>query len=328
MKPVSIYAIVGKSRLLRNDELDRLLRGLADRTDALGPARFDGARAELSQVLDEVRTFSLTGDLRVVIVDEADAFISAHRAALERYASAPADTGIMILMCGSLPKNTRLYRIVAEVGVVVACESPKGRAVIGWLVRRAERKYGKRLGRVAAELLYEHLGDMIGALDAELEKLRTFVGQRDEIAPEDVEAATGRHRQEKIFAVTDAISDRDAAAGLAHWEQVLATDAAAPGRAVAGLAWGVRRLLEARRDWEAGTSLRVLAGRMYTDPDVLRRRLDRVSVEQLEVQQRDLLAADLALKTGASEIGAAMEKFIIKHSAGDPATKGSNREEL
>ena len=98
-----------------------------------------------------------------------------------------------------------------------------------------------------------------------------------------------------------------------------ATDPAAPARSIAGLAWGVRRLLKARRDWEGGTSINELARRMYADPKVLRRRLERVTTPQLEAQQRDLLAADLAVKTGASTVNLAVERFIVTHSAGEPA---------
>jgi hypothetical protein len=43
-----------------------------------------------------------------------------------------------------------------------------------------------------------------------------------------------------------------------------------------------------------------------------------VTIEELEAQQRDLLAADLAVKTGASTVDLAVEKFIVKHS-----TRGS-----
>ena len=54
---------------------------------------------------------------------------------------------------------------------------------------------------------------------------------------------------------------------------------------------------------------------MFTDPATLRRRLERVTADQLEAQLRDLLAADLAVKTGASTVGTAVEKFIVKYAA-------------
>jgi DNA polymerase-3 subunit delta len=315
-----VYAVVGHDRFLRNEALGSILQGLTDAPDGSGAARFDGSQADLADVLDEVRTPSLLADRRVAIVDDADTFISAHRAALERYVSKPADGGSLVLLCRSLPKNTRLYKIINGNGKVVDCPVPKGRSVIDWLGQRARAKYAKRLDRAAAQLLRDHLGDGLGGLDAELAKLSAYVGEREQITRGDIDALTGHHREERVFAVTDAMASHDAAAALAHWEQVLATDRAAPGRAVAGLAWGVRRLLEARRDWDAGVSVRELARRMYSDPGVLQRRLERVTARQLEVQQRDLLAADLAVKTGASTVGLAVEKFIVKHSAGNPDT--------
>ena len=312
-----VYAVVGHDRFLRNDALTSILPMLADEMDKLGPARFDGPQAQLAEVLDEVRTLSLLGSRRVAIVDDADPFITANRAPLERYCSAPSDSGSLILLCNTLPKNTRLYRTISSGGAVIHCDPPKGGAVVGWIVNRARTTYGKQLSEPAARALHDHLGDVLGRLDAELAKLAAYVGVRSEITPADIDAVTGHHREEKVFAVTDAMSSQDTGAALGHWEQVLATDRAAPGRAIAGLAWGVRRLLEARRDWEAGVDIRDLARRMYTDPRVLRRRLERVTTEQLERQQRDLLAADLAVKTGASTVDLAVQKFIVRHSAGD-----------
>jgi DNA polymerase-3 subunit delta len=237
-------------------------------------------------------------------------------------ALAPAADGSLILVCESLPKNTRLYRIIAEQGSVMACEAPTGRAMVSWMVRRARDRYGKRLNDAAAQRLRDHLGDAPGWVDAELAKLAAYVGERGEIALADIAEMTGHHREEKVFAVTDAMSSGDPATALTLWEQVLATDRAAPGRAVAGLAWGVRRLLETRTEWEAGADLRDLARRLYTDPDVLRRRLERVTIDRLRQQQRDLLAADLAVKTGASTIELAVEKFIIRHSRSEHAVVG------
>ncbi len=317
-----VYALVGQDRFLLSEELKKILRAMADELDELGPTRVDGSRGQLAEVLDEVRTRSLLGSRRVVIVEDADPFITANRKALERYCESPSADGCLVLLCKSLPKNTRLHRIINNTGMVVTCEPPKGRAVLSWLTGRAQKAYGKRLGAAAAQRLREHLGDVLGLLDAELGKLAAYTGGRDEIAPADIDALTGHHREEKVFAVTDAMSSGDTAAALGHWEQVLATDRAAPGRAIAGLAWGVRRLLQARRDWEEGTALGELARRMYTDPAVLKRRLQRVTVRGLEAQQHDLLEADLAIKTGASTLEVAVERFIVKHSTKSAAQIG------
>ena len=319
-KIAPVLAFVGGDSFMRGEALGRILHALSVDSDAFGPSRVDGSRAELAEVLDDVRTPSLLGGRRVVIIEDADPFISAHRQALERYCSAPSPTGVLVFLCNSLPRNTRLARIIDEQGGVERLEAPRGRAIAVWIIQRARTAYGKRLGHEGAASLRRHVGDALGVLDAELSKLAAFVGERDEIAGADIEALTGHRREERVFAVTDAIISKDTASALLQWEQVLATDRAAPARAIGGLAWSVRQLLEARRGWEEGVGVGDLARRMRTNPEVLRMRLERTTTAQLEAQQRDLLAADLAVKTGASTVEVAIEKFIVKHSAHSPST--------
>ena len=311
---VLICAIVGPDRFLNGEAPATFLRDVADPADDVGPSRFDGARAAPAEVLDEVRTLSLLGTRRIVIVEDADPFITANRSAPERYCTDPAPNGCLILLCRSLPRNTKLHRIIAEKGRVLVCEAPKGRAVVSWITERARTAHGKPMAPGAAQRLRDHVGDALGLLDAELSKLATYIGSRDQIAASDVDVLTGHVREETVFAITDAMASGDAKTALAQWEQVLATDRAAPGRALGGLAWGLRRLLAARRDFESGVGAGELARRLYTDPDVLERRLKRVKIEDLEAQQRDLLEADLAVKTGAATLESAVERFIVKHS--------------
>ncbi len=320
-----VYAVVGQDRFLRNETVSRIVASITDADEGFGPVRVNGDDAALADVLDELRTLSLLGSRRVVIVDDADGFISSHRAALERYCADPAPTGSLILACNAMPRTTRLYKAINEGGTVMVCEAPKGRAVIAWIVDRARSAYGKQISATTAAALRDHVGDALGSLDTEIAKLATYIGGRDRIETADVDALTGHHREEKVFAVTDAMASGDVAQAIHHWEQVLATDRAAPGRAIAGLAWGVRRLLETRRAWEQGADIRSLARRMYTDPAKLEARLRRVDVDSLEQQQSDLLAADLAVKTGASTLETAVERFIVKHSLGRRALSGPKK---
>ncbi len=309
-----VCAVVGSDRSMRLEALEEVMRPITSVPTFAGATRVDGADADLAEVLDDVRTPSLLGDFRVVVVENADKFITDNRKTLERYCAAPSDTGTLILLCNSLPKSTRLYKAISSSGRVVAIEPLKGRNVVPWIEQRAKSKYGKRIAPRAATMLREHVGDAAGMLDAEIAKLSDYVGERDVITAEDIEALTGRHREEKVFAVTDAIASGNTKAAIEQWEQVLATDRAAQGRAIAGMAWGVRRLLDARRAWERGGNLSVIARQMYTDPVTLQRRLERVDTAALEEQQSDLLTADLAVKTGGSTVATAIEKFIVKHS--------------
>ncbi len=309
-----VIAIAGADRFLVHDALQQLLDAITGKVGDISPARLDGTNAGLAEVLDEVRTLSLLGDLQVVVLDNADAFITANRKSLERYCDDPAQSGCLIFVCNSLAKNTKLYKIIAKRGQVLACEPIKRHAIGSWIASRSANIYGKKLAPSVSQRLRDQIGDSPGLLDAELSKLAIYAGDRSEITLEDVSALTGCIREEKIFAVTDALASGSTETALRNWEQVYATDRAAPARAIAGLAWGVRRLLQARRDYEGGTNVAVLARRLYTDPSVLQKRLDGFSARELEQQLRDLLMADQAIKTGLSTADTSVEKFIIKHS--------------
>ncbi|UCE60515.1 MAG: DNA polymerase III subunit delta [Phycisphaerales bacterium] len=318
-----VYAVVGSDRFLRNEVIESIVSRIGTGVDSGGPMRVDGDQATLAEVLDEVRTLSLLGGKRVAIIDDADPYITTHRKALERYCANPAEEGCLILACNAMARNTRLYKIIRERGAVIACDPPARRELVSWIARRAEESYGKRMAAPVAQMLREHLGDSLGVLDAELAKLAAYVGERGEITAGDIDALTGHHREEKVFAITDAMAAGDTEGALRHWEQVLATDRAAPGRAIAGLAWAVRRLLQARRDWEAGVPARELVRGMFMEPAALERLFSRLDTRQLEGQQRDLLGADLDIKTGASTVSSAVERFIVKHS-GSGAVRATN----
>src|SRR3990172_3482557 len=180
-----VYAIIGQDRFLRNEALEGILRTLAPQMDALGPSRMDGKSASLAELLDEVRTPSLLGGRRVVIVDDADDCITANREKLEKYCADPAIGGCLILLCDSMPKNTKIRKIISGGGEAIECEPLKGRAVANWIVRRAKEVHGKRVNDAAAQMLKEHVGDALGGIDVELAKLAAYVGDRPEITPKD-----------------------------------------------------------------------------------------------------------------------------------------------
>ncbi len=313
LKPICV--LFGQSTFLRREALNRIMNRELDGGDpALNLCRLDGEKLAPADALDAVRTYSLLGGRRVVIVDSADGFIKAHRAVLERYAFSPAESGCLILLCNLFAANTKFYKAVAKIGEIIDCKPAKGRALLTWIMQRAQSEQGKRVDQRAAANLVDHAGNSQEGLDQELAKLALYVGSRDQISAEDVANLVGQYREQTIFAVMDAISEGKARDALNEWHQVISTDRSAQGRAIGGLAWGVRRMLEARKRVDAGESPHAMARSFWTDPDVFARRMQRMSVTRCEDQLQDLLDADLDSKTGASTVNSAIEKFIVKHS--------------
>src|SRR6185436_2786040 len=78
--PLPIYVIFGPEDFLRQEELRNLLDELlGSERDSMSLIEFEGESAEVAAVLDECRTPSLLAPLRVVLVRDADEFVSGGR---------------------------------------------------------------------------------------------------------------------------------------------------------------------------------------------------------------------------------------------------------
>jgi len=348
--PKPLYAIFGTDTFLKSQALRRVL------TEVLGPdpdpmaiVELEGANARLADVLDELRTPSLLTPIRVVIVRDADIFITGRQKAgdkddqdddaddsdsavpsgcrkgVEKYFESESPSGVLVLMLRSWPSNTRLYKIADAIGQNIGCGAPKNGATawaVDWAASWANAVHGCELSRPTAVRLVELAGVDCGRLDSELSKLAAYIHPRKQIALADVDALVGSRREETIFALGDALGRRDSAAALDLWQQVIATDRAAPYRALGGLAWGFRRCVQGRRLLDDGVPPGVAANRsgFYGNPDLLRRQVGTLSVRQWEDILTRLLRIDVSTKTGLGATELAVEKLIVQ-ICGEPAAK-------
>jgi DNA polymerase-3 subunit delta len=213
LKPV--YTVFGDEEFLRAGAIGAIRRCvLGADADDFGVSRFDGNAAALADVLDEITLLPFLGSRRLVVVQNADDFVSRHREPLERYVQKPHRSGVLVLVVQSWPSNTRLAKMVASSGLAIDCKSPDDRQLAPWCRRWAKDRYGKRLTNDAADLLVELVGGGLGQLDSELAKLTAFVGARAEISADDVDQLVAAGRVETVWKIIDAAAAGEAATAL------------------------------------------------------------------------------------------------------------------
>lgn len=298
--------------------LDELLPPDVDR--ALAFTSYDASQKEsqggpsIVGVLEDLRTLPFLADRRVVLVREADAFITAHRERLEEYVAAPAPTGVLVLACRSFPKTTRLYKAADAAGAAIhECKKLFGRALVEFVVAQA-RESDKRFDAGAAQRLVDLVGQDTGILAGEVEKLCLYVADRATITNNDVSDLVGQSREEKIFAVADAAAIGKLPDALRLWQQVLETDPAAAFRAVGGLAFVVRRWLGAHQMLAEGASVRSIAPRMmmWGREQELETLLRRQPPSRLRRALAAIADLDSQAKSGGRSIERGIESFLIR----------------
>ena len=217
------------------------LRELVIGDDEAGLTRFPGKETDFKTVIDELRTVSMWGDRRLVILDDADDFVSDHRAALERYVEQPAKKSVLALQVKSWPKTTRLAKMLAQSGLDIECSELKGAALSKWLVDTARETHHVTLSRDGAALLMELIGEELGMLDQELAKLATYVGEKGTITAEAVQGLVGGWKTETTWAMTDGVRDGHLPEALHALNQLL--DAGeAPLKLLGGIGFVFRKL--------------------------------------------------------------------------------------
>jgi len=219
-----IYALYGDDAYLRREALHAIVRiALGPDADELATTRFSGDQASLADVLDELRTLPFLVRARVVIVAEADPFVTAHRKELEAYAERPAGTGVLVLCAKLWPSNTRLAKLVSQTGLPIECKSPGERELPGLLVELAQARFGAKLELNAAKLLVEFIGPEVALLVPEVEKLATYVGERAKISRDDVARLVGAGRVETIWKTLEAATTGNATEAICLLDRLLSS---------------------------------------------------------------------------------------------------------
>lgn len=308
------------------DQIVKDVLGNADRALALSEYDCATTTAELASVLDDLRTLPFLTDRRLVMVREADKFITAYREQLEDYAAAPSPTGVLLIECKSMPGNTRLAKQIAKIGQVLKFDALSAYKIPTWLTSYCKDTYGVTIEQRAAAKLADLVGTDLGMLDAELQKCVLYISDRKQITLADIEALVGQQREEQVWGILSAIGEGNQSKALQLWEEVCNTDRAAEARAVGGIAFTVRRLLKAKRAEEGGASSSDLMRELWIrDERQLRRELGAFTTAQVEEMLTRLLETDVAAKTGLGSVRTSIEKFIIDMSRRSAARRTAAR---
>jgi len=264
------------------------------------------ASAELADVLDELRTLPFLAPRRLVIVRDADSFVTAHRQALERFLQAPPSSATLLLLVAHWNARTRLAKLIGKIGHVTDCSLPATTGLPRWLAQAAKRR-GKKLAPDAAALLAEWVGRDLAALNNEMEKLSLYAGDRAAITIEDVCAVVTASAGPAAFDLTNAITAADLPAALKALGGML-RKRGDEFKTLGMVAWHLRRAMLAKELLQAGQSPRQALPPMPPHArNAFLALLNRRSLSAFRLDFRRLIRADLRMKSGAKPAAALQE---------------------
>lgn len=314
----AIYVVHGKDRRRVTDTVHDLTEKLLAGADPqVTLTTYDGPDAILAAVLDNLRTLPFLAPCRLVVLSQADSFITKYRKQLEDYLEAPCPTGVLILAVESFPKTTRLAKRAARIGQVISCEPIKPRDLPRHVLEYGRDKHSLTISNQVASLIVELAGDDWGVLCGAVDKLAAYVGSpqggRHTIALADVEALVANNRNFNVFTVIEAMTLGDAGTALTRLDKMLNQDRQAEFTAVGAFAWHFRRLYNARLLLSAGLSDRAVTKqlRLWSQPDAFISQVKQLTIAAIGSTLAELMTIDEASKTGVGTVRAGLEKLIV-----------------
>ncbi len=335
----AVCVLAGDDSFLRKKVTEHLNKAIqGDASEEMLMTRIPAKTAQWRDVRDELSTASLFGpSVRVVLIDDADEFVSEYRSRLEDHVASPSATSVLILAVKTWLGNTRLAKSVAKTGWTIACKMPekprsRSRAIdvprlIQWLVQWAADEHAIKLGKPAAQQLVDLSDASLGVMDQSLAKLAVSVEDpRKTISPEAVVAIVGGWRTRTTWELIDAACEGNAADALVQLDHLLSSGEQ-PIALFGAISWSLRRFAVATRNVQAqerdGASVRI--GDALTDAGF--RRFPHGAIEQAQKQllqmgrlragrlQQWLLEMDLQLKGSHSapdRARFALERLILR----------------
>jgi len=312
----SVYAVFGDDSYLIRESIKAVVRAVfpGEESDAT-ISRFAGAQASLAEVLDEVCTLPFFSRLRLVIVEEADPFISKYRKELEAFVEHPRGSGILLFQSKQWLATTKLTKLVDKIGLAIDCSGPREGELAGWLIQLASTRDDAQLDSDAARLLVELVGPEAGILAAEVEKLAVYAGDSKRIDRQDVAKLVGAGRVETIWKALDAATTGQGRIALEHLDNLLAAGEM-PTPLLAAMSANLLKLHHAGRLRTAHVNLDEacrMAGIPAFAVEKTRRQHAHLGPSRVDQLPTWLLRTDLDLKGGSSlEPRVVLEQLLIR----------------
>ncbi len=258
-KTPPVVVLYGGESFLKQLALKDIRSSLSGEEDALETCF--ASDVPWRDVRDELSTVSLFGGgkPRLVIVNEADKFVTANRPALEAYVERPMRTGVLVLQVDQFPRTTKLYKAVNAQHGAIDCGAPEKtsgkrkvedrKQIVDWLCSWSLKQHQAKLQVKAATLLLDLRGVEFGLLDQEIAKLALFAGVDGSITPDLVQDVTGGWKGKTIWELLDFALDGNMGEAMRQLDRLLHSGEA-PVALFGQLSWSLRRFAAATHIYE------------------------------------------------------------------------------
>ncbi|HEY2334208.1 MAG TPA: DNA polymerase III subunit delta [Solirubrobacterales bacterium] len=265
-------------------------------------------------LLAAIPAMSLTEARRYLLADGVERWRDRQLdAVVAALGALPPDLTVVLIARAKAPPKL-VKAVKAGKGEIHQFEAPKPRDVPPLLVNEAKR-IGFALEPAAARVLVERMGASSVRLRNELERLALWAGQGGRVNAADLDAMVSDTSEAAVWALSDALLERDPAKAAALAERLISQGENVTGL-IYGLASRLRKACAAAAQIDEGVPPKQVESSLGMHPYAARQlvaRLGRTSVDRL--QEATVALADLEVWCrGGADYGDALALTLTVHT--------------
>jgi len=309
-----IYLLFGDEEYLKKQYKDKLKGAVLNDGDTMNFARFEGKEADVSRIIDLAETMPFFADRRVILIEDSGLFKNAAPQLAEYIPQIP-DSACLIFVEKEVDKRGKVFKAAKDCGRTVELKTPDEKTLVRWILGVLQ-KNGKKITQPTMQRFLSMTGSSMDNIDKELEKLICYVGDREVIHTEDVEAICTEQTENKIFDMINMIAEKRQKEALDLYYDLL-TLKEPPMRILFLIVRQFNILLQVSAMASQGTDNQTIADRAGLRSFTIRRyrsQASRFSEAQLKAALRDCAQAEEDVKTGRLDDRMSVELLLIKYS--------------
>lgn len=310
----SVYLLCGEEAYLKKQYKDKLKRAMADPDDSMNFSAYEGKGVNPKEVIDLAETLPFFADRRVILIENSGFFKNSCEELAEYMPQVP-ETTHFIFVEDEIDKRSKLYKAVKNAGKIVEFTSQTEELLTRWVLTRI-KKEGKNITGSVMQLFLNKVGNDMGNIDRELEKLLCYCMEKEVIEAADVEAVTTEQTTNKVFDMVNAIAEHNQRKALDLYYDLL-TLKEPPMRIMYLISRQFQILLNIKDMSGKGFDNAAMAKNAGIPPFAVRRNLSQAkgfTMQQLKQAIRDGVDYEEAVKTGRMNDQMAVELFLMKYS--------------
>lgn len=306
------YLVYGEEAYLRNQNRDKLIKALAGDASSMNFTRYEGDGINPGEVIDMAETMPFLSDKRVILVENSG-FFKGGCPELADYLKAPSETTFFIFAEKEVDKRKDIYKAVSKTGFEISCDEQDESTLKSWIAGKVKSE-GKVISPRALAFFIDRVGTDMSNISTEIEKLISYCLDKSEITEEDIEAVCANWLTNRIFAMTDAIVEKNQKKAIDLYYDLLALKEP-PAKILALITRQFNLMIQVKEMHDNHKDNGSIAGAVKLAPFLVGKYINWAkgySFEELRSVLEMCASNDEAVKTGKLDYVISVEMVIIK----------------